>query len=75
MLANEFHLNALQAIGIDKVTGVHYEFLMELAELVSSAAIQLPSFSVGYELFSVSASIFDCYSSWFKLLQYSFALV
>lgn len=37
---------------------------MELAELVSSAAIQLPSLSVGYELFSVSASIFDCYSSW-----------
>lgn len=64
LLANEFHLNALQVIGIDKVTGVHYEFLMELAELVSSPAIQLPSLSVGYELFSLIASIFDCYSSW-----------
>lgn len=41
-----------------------YGFLMELAELVSSPEIQLPSLSVGYELFSVIASIFDCYRNW-----------
>lgn len=48
-------LPSYQLIGIDGITGVHYGFLMELAELVSSPAIELPSLSVGYELFSVIA--------------------
>lgn len=80
LLANEFHLNALQvkwccstahppSVGtgclvLTRSTGVHYGFLMELAKLVSFPAIQLPSLSVGCELFSVIASVFDCYRNW-----------